>query len=67
MGNFLRQEVMPKTSRNGPQMVDINVRTTESMGTDEEGIRFRAEDEFISFTDRKVGRTTENSFRMRVW
>ena len=48
-------------------MVDINDRTMENMGIDEEGIRFGAEDEFISFADRKAGCTAENSFRMRMW
>ena len=37
------------------------------MRSDEEGVRFRTEDEFISFTDRKVGRTADHSFLMRVW
>ena len=42
-------------------MVDINDRTMENMGIDEEGIRFGAEDEFISFADCKVGRTANHS------
>ena len=38
-------------------MVVSTSEATENMVTDEEGARFRTEDEFISFIDRKASRT----------
>ena len=51
-----RRDLMPKSLRNGPRMVVSTSEATENLGTDE-GVRFRTEDEFISFIDLKASRT----------